>query len=340
MNKIKSFVEGKLFQNTILFVIVFNSILMGVATSDGIMAGPAGNVINILDYVCLGIFVIELILKVIAYNKNFLKDPWNIFDFLIIVICLIPNLQFFSAIRAVRILKVFKTFKSLRALRMVSGFRKLRIIVTSIFDSIPGILWTGLLLLLDFYIFAILGTTLFGSAFPDWFGNIGKSLYTLFQVMTLESWSMGISRPVMEVYSWAWVYFVPFVIISAFIVMNVVVGIVVNTISETTDKIAAEDLAAAAEKKAKWKAKKGIISQDAASAPVADMSSETEKGTVSASGESGSASENGSQVADGESAASTLSAHEHYKLRVELEALKIQIGKIESILNADEGETE
>lgn len=241
MNKLKNFVETKIFQNSILGVIIFNSALMGLSTSDAIMSSAFGPVIEILDWICLGIFVVELILKLIAYNKNFVKDGWNIFDFIIVVISLIPNLRFFSALRVLRILRVFKSLRALRALRMVSSFKKLRIIVTAIFDSVPSILWTGLLLLIDFYVFAVLGTTLFGKEFPEWFGNIGRSFYTLFQVMTLESWSMGISRPVMEVFSWAWVYFVPFVIISAFIVMNVVVGIVVNTISEANDKINQED---------------------------------------------------------------------------------------------------
>ena len=103
-----------------------------------------------------------------------------------------------------------------------------------------GIGWTGVLLLLIYYIFALIGVNLFGEAFPDWFGTIGKAMYTLFQVMTLESWSMGISRPVMAEFSYAWAYFVPFVLLSSFVVMNVVVGIVVNAIDEVNAESAAE----------------------------------------------------------------------------------------------------
>ena len=124
---------------------------------------------------------------------------------------------------------------------MVSGLKNLRMIVEAIGRSIPGILWSGMLLLLVYYIFSIMGTTLFGSQFPDWFGSIGKSLYTLFQVMTLERWSMGISRPVMEVFPWAWIYFVPFVLCTSFLIMNVVVGIVVNAISEVSESQAKEE---------------------------------------------------------------------------------------------------
>ena len=96
--------------------------------------------------------------------------------------------------------------------------------------------------MLIYYIFALIGVNLFGDAFPDWFGTIGKAMYTLFQVMTLESWSMGISRPVMELFPYAWAYFVPFVLLSSFIVMNVVVGIVVNAISEVTADTAKEEV--------------------------------------------------------------------------------------------------
>ena len=308
MKKIKAFVDSQAFQNVILAIIVINSILMGVATSGAVMASPAGPIITIVDYVCLGVFVVELILKMIAYNKDFLKEGWNIFDLFIVVISLIPNMQFFSALRTLRVLRVLRTLKSLRVLRMVSGFKKLRIIATSILDSIPGILWTGLLLLIDFYVFAILGTTMFGPAFPDWFGDIGKSFYTLFQILTLESWSMGISRPVMEVFSWAWLYFVPFVISSAFIVMNVVVGIVVNAISETTDKIAAEDRAHAAELKKRLKEGKN-------------------KGKLSEKEEK--------ELAKLEAVSDEV-AVDPMKLKTELEILKNQIAKIEGMLGASE----
>lgn len=140
-----------------------------------------------------------------------------------------------------QVLRSLKALKSLRGFRMVSGLKNLRMIVEAIGRSIPGILWSGMLLLLVYYIFSIMGTTLFGLQFSDWFGSIGKSFYTLFQVMKLESWSMGISRPVMEVFPWAWIYFVPFVLCTSFLIMNVVVGIVVNAISEVSENQAHEE---------------------------------------------------------------------------------------------------
>lgn len=242
MKKLKSFVESGKFQNFILIVIVFNAIIMGLQTSDAIIKAT-GSILAILDNICLGIFVVELLLKFVVYRFRFFLDGWNIFDFIIVVLSFVSGLEFLSSVRVFRVFRVFRSFKalkSLRAFRLISSLSKLRMIITAIGRSIPGIMWSGVLLLLIYYIFAIMGTSLFGADFPDWFGSLGKSMYTLFQVMTLESWSMGISRPVMEVFSWAWIYFVPFVLISAFVVMNVVVGIVVNSISEVTAEDAKE----------------------------------------------------------------------------------------------------
>ena len=205
---------------------------MGLQTSEKI-CGAIGPVLTVLDNICLGIFILELLLKIVAYGFRFFTDGWNWFDLIVVVCSLVSGLSFLKVLRVFRIFRIFRTFKALkgiRAFRLVSRLDKLRLVFEAIRKSIPGISWSGALLLIIYYIFALIGTTLFGIAFPDWFGSIGKSLYTLFQVMTLESWSMGISRPVMDVFPWAWVYFVPFVLISSFVIMNVVVGIVVNSI--------------------------------------------------------------------------------------------------------------
>ena len=140
-----------------------------------------------------------------------------------------------------------KALKSFRGFRMISSLKKLQVIIMAIVKSLPSIAWTGGLLLLVYYIFALMGVSFFGAAFPEWFGDLGKTMYTLFQVMTLESWSMGIARPVMEAYPAAWLYFVPFVLISSFIVMNVVVGIVVNAISDVTANDKQEEIKDSAE---------------------------------------------------------------------------------------------
>ena len=243
MEKAKKFVEGHLFQNFILAVIVLNAAIMGILTAQHLPAGIR-QVLTILDTACLWIFIAELLIKFVVYRLQFFRSGWNLFDLAVVIFSLFSEFSFFSVFRIFRIFRVLrslKALKSLRAFRMVSSLKNLRIIVDAIGSSIPGICWSGMLLLLVYYIFSIMGTTLFGPQFPDWFGSIGKSFYTLFQVMTLESWSMGISRPVMEVFSWAWLYFVPFVLCTSFLIMNVVVGIVVNAISEVSESQAGEE---------------------------------------------------------------------------------------------------
>ncbi len=249
MSKVKKFVENQAFQNFILGVIVFNCVLMGLQTS-AVLTAKCGDLLNLLDNICLGIFIVELGLKIIAYNKNFLKDGWNIFDTIIVLMSLFSSMAFLSSLRIFRIFRVFrslKALKSFRGFRMISSLKKLQVIIMAIVKSLPSIAWTGGLLLLVYYIFALMGVSFFGAAFPEWFGDLGKTMYTLFQVMTLESWSMGIARPVMEAYPAAWLYFVPFVLISSFIVMNVVVGIVVNAISEVTANDKQEEIKDSAE---------------------------------------------------------------------------------------------
>ena len=237
---LQKIVDGKVFQGIILFVIVFNSIIMGIETIRN-LSGGALSVLAAINTVCLWIFIIEIIVKLLAYGLAYFKDPWNWFDMIIVGVSMASGLAFMSAFRAVRVLRVLKSLKALRGTKLIGSVKHLQVIINAIVKSIPSILWTGILLILIYYIFALIGVNLFGEAFPDWFGTIGKAMYTLFQVMTLESWSMGISRPVMEAFPYAWAYFVPYVLLSSFVVMNVVVGIVVNSISEVTAESNAED---------------------------------------------------------------------------------------------------
>ena len=222
MEKIKNLVENRVFQIAILGVICLNALVFGVQTSSS-ARHFCGWWLNRIDGFCLVVFTVELALKIVAYNRRFCRDPWNVFDFIVVAVSFVPDCGMFSSIRLFRILRVFK---------LVSGIRHMRIILGAIVKSIRGILWTGSLLVLIYYVYGILGTHLFGAAFEDWFGSLGKSVYSLFQIMTLESWSMGIARPVIAVYPYAWIYFVSYILLSSFLVMNVVVGIVLNSITE------------------------------------------------------------------------------------------------------------
>ncbi|MEO3413388.1 ion transporter [Roseovarius sp. CAU 1744] len=209
-------------RNFILIVILFNAVILGLETSDRVMA-QAGPLILLLDRLCLGVFVIEITLKLFARGFDFFRRGWNIFDFVIVAISLIPATQGLSVLRALRIL---------RLLRVVSVAPSLRRVVEGLVNALPGMGSVFLLMGVIFYIGAVMATKLFGASFPDWFGTLGRSGYSLFQIMTLESWSMGIVRPVMEVYPHAWMFFVPFIMITTFAVVNLLVGLIVNSMQD------------------------------------------------------------------------------------------------------------
>jgi len=214
--------DRPLFQNFILVVILFNAAVLGMETSRAAMAA-AGPLILTLDRICLAIFVAELGLKLFARGPAFFRSGWNVFDFVIVGISLVPAAQGLSVLRAMRIL---------RLLRVLSVTPSLRRVVEGLMTALPGMGSVFLLTGLIFYIGAVMATKLFGASFPDWFGTLGRSAYSLFQIMTLESWSMGIVRPVMEVYPQAWAFFVPFILVTTFVVINLVVGLIVNSMQD------------------------------------------------------------------------------------------------------------
>ena len=224
-NRAKALVGSARFEQFIIAVIVINAIGLGVETSPGAMAA-VGGIVQWLDTIALSIFVIELAIKLFAYRLAFFKSGWNIFDLAIVSAALVPAGAQFSVLRALRIL---------RALRLVSVVPSMRKVIVGLFSAIPSIATVIVMLLLLFYISAVMATKLFGEAFPEWFGNLGASLYSLFQIMTLESWSMGIVRPVMEEFPYAWAFFVPFILLTSFIVLNLFIGVIVNAMAEATE---------------------------------------------------------------------------------------------------------
>lgn len=212
-------IESPRVQHAIVLLIVINAIILGLETSPAVMerVGPA---LRLADSLILGVFVVEIAIKLFAYRLRFFSIAWNVFDFIVVGIALIPASGPLAVLRALRVLRV---------LRLISMVPKLRFIVEALLHAVPGIASIAGLMLLLFYVFAVMATGLFGQQFPDWFGSIGASMYTLFQIMTLESWSMGIVRPVMEVYPHAWLFFVPFILIATFTMLNLFIGIIVDT---------------------------------------------------------------------------------------------------------------
>jgi voltage-gated sodium channel len=232
--RLASWVESPRVQYSIVVLIVINAITLGLETSATVMA-QAGSLLLALDNFVLGVFVVEISIKLYAHRWHFFRDPWNVFDFIIISIALIPASGPLAVLRALRILRV---------LRLVSMVPRLRFVVEALLHAIPGIASIAGLLVLLYYVFAVMATGLFGAAHPAWFGTIGRSMYTLFQVMTLESWSMGIARPVMETHPYAWLFFIPFILIATFTILNLFIAIIVNTMQTMHDRTHAQEKAA------------------------------------------------------------------------------------------------
>ena len=223
--KARALVEKPAFSNTILGVIIFNAITLGMSTSATIME-ILGGFISVVDDIVLMIFVCELALKFFAYRMEFFKNAWNIFDLLIVSIGLLPDRDGLSALRGLRVI---------RAMRVLSVVPQMRAVVQALLDALPGMGAVIIMLSIVYYVFAVMATLMYGASFDEWFGTLGRSMYSLFQIMTLESWSMGIVRPVMVEFPKAWIFFVPFIIITAFSVLNLFIGLLVNTMQSAVE---------------------------------------------------------------------------------------------------------
>jgi voltage-gated sodium channel len=223
--RLKAFIENSTIQRTLLALILVNAVILGLETSSEVMA-TAGSFLIALDKAILAVFVIELTIRLLVHRFAFFKDGWNVFDFVVVGIALVPASGPFAVLRALRVLRV------LRVLTFVPSMRK---IVGALIKSLNGMLSIAMVLGLVYYVAAVMVTKLFGDAFPEWFGSLGASLYTLFQVMTLESWSMGIARPVMEAFPYAWAFFIPFILIATFTMLNLFIAVIVNAVQTMHD---------------------------------------------------------------------------------------------------------
>ena len=223
---VSSFLDRPVVARLVIAVILINAVTLGLETFPWLME-RAGGLILTIDRICLTIFVAELAARLYALGLRFFRSGWNVFDFLIVGISLLPATGGLSVLRALRILRV---------LRVVSVTPSLRRVVDGLGRALPGMGSVFLLIALIYYIAAVIATKLFAAGFPEWFGTLGASAYSLFQIMTLESWSMGIVRPVMEVYPYAWAFFVPFILMTTFAVMNLIVGLIVNSMQEAANE--------------------------------------------------------------------------------------------------------
>ena len=228
------FIEHPRTQRVILYLILINAVLLGLETSPAVM-NRFGTLIRVMDQAILAIFVIEILLRIAVHRLAFFRDPWSLFDFLVIAIALLPATGQLSVLRTLRVLRV------LRVLTVVPSMRR---VVAALLGAIPGLASIALVLGIIYYVFAVIATNLFATSFPEWFGNLGRSLYTLFQIMTLESWSMGIARPVMDQHPLAWMFFITFILIATFTMLNLFIAIIVNAMQNYSESEHRDDLAA------------------------------------------------------------------------------------------------
>lgn len=223
--RLRAFLETDRVVNAIMTLIIFNAITLGIGTSDWAQAN-FGTALAIIDKTVLTIFVIELLLKLYAYGLSFFRNSWNIFDLFVVAVGLLPATAGLSALRGLRVI---------RALRLLSVIPQMRAVVQALLDALPGMGAVIIMISIVFYVFGVMATIMYGDAFDEWFGTLGRSLYSLFQIMTLESWSMGIVRPVMIEFPMAWAFFVPFIVITAFSVLNLFIGLLVNTMQSAVE---------------------------------------------------------------------------------------------------------
>ncbi len=222
VSSLRGVVEASWFQKFIIGVIIVNAIGLGLETIPFVNE-EIGRLLWLIDHAALVIFCIEISAKLIVYRLAYFKDPWNIFDFTIVAIALLPVSGGLSVMRALRIL---------RALRIVSVVPAMRRVVEGLLLAIPSLGAVIALLSILFYICAVMATKLFGQDFDELFGNLGRSLFTLFQIMTLEGWTDGVVRPIMKVYPYAWLFFIPFILTVTFAVLNLFIAIIVNSMEE------------------------------------------------------------------------------------------------------------
>lgn len=217
--KILALVEHPWFSHAVLAVILANAVTLGLETSRPFMR-EWGHVLYTIDFFFIAFFVAELTLKLIAYRTSFFRQGWNVFDAIIVVLTLLPFFGNLSVLRALRILRV---------LRLLSIVPRFRLVVAGFFDALGGLAAVAGILLILLYVAAVLASKLFGDAFPMLFGSLPRSLLSMFQIVTLEGWMSDIARPVMAVYQYAWMFFVPFIAVTTFTIFNLLIGIIVNS---------------------------------------------------------------------------------------------------------------
>lgn len=219
--RVAIFVASLRFQQVVTGIILLNAITLGIETSASFMA-EWGGVVEIANHVMLLIFTVELALRIYAFRGRFFRDGWGLFDLLVVGIAWVPASGALSVLRALRVLRI---------LRLISVVPSLRLVVEAMVAAMPGMASIVMLMLLLFYVCAVMATQMFAAALPERFGTLGDSLMALFQLMTMEGWPADIVFPVMEKQPWSWLFFIPFILVATFVVLNLFIGVIVDSIS-------------------------------------------------------------------------------------------------------------
>jgi len=233
---LRTVVDDPRTERVVMSLIIINAVILGLETSQSVM-DRFGPILELLDHIILAVFVIELTARILVHRLAFFRDPWSVFDFIVVGIALVPATETFTVLRALRILRV---------LRLITAVPTLKRVVAGLLASLPGMSSILFLIALIYYVFAVMGTKLFGADSPELFGSLGRSLYTLFTVMTLEGWTNDVAKPVMEHHPYGWVYLITFIVVTTFMVLNLFIGVVVNAMQSEAEK--AEEAERAAER--------------------------------------------------------------------------------------------
>lgn len=216
-SSVKKLVEAPWFTRSIMALIIINAMILGMETYPDIMK-EHGVMLKAIDHAILWVFVIEIGLRLLVYRWRFFRDPWCLFDAAVVAIAFMPANEAFSVLRAARVLRV---------LRLISIFPRLRRVIEGLIGAIPGIGSIGAILIIVFYVFAVMATKLFGADHPEWFGSLHGSLFTLFQIMTLEGWA-DIVREIMKTQPMAWIFFLIYILSATFTVLNLFIAVIVD----------------------------------------------------------------------------------------------------------------
>lgn len=229
-DRISIVVDHPWFMRFIIGLILINAVIVGLETYRGLYEN-FGAWFYYADRVLLWLFTVEIILRLIASKplSGYFKDSWNLFDLFIVL-----SGHLFVGAHFVTVLRILRVLRLLRAISVIPSLKK---IVNALLLTIPALGNIMLLLSLVFYIFAVIGTSLFGKYMPEYFGTLHHTLITLFQVVTLESWASAVMRPVLEFAPWAWIYFVSFILIGTFVIVNLFVGVIVSNVEKANEEL-------------------------------------------------------------------------------------------------------